>query len=310
MVTIRDMRFAYGRHVLFENLNMHLEPGNIYGLLGLNGAGKTTLMKLMTGLLFADEGHLEVMGENPAKRNPSLLADIFMVSEDLYIPSVSREEYLKAMVPFYPKFSLPLFERFIGAFDIPTQGKLSKMSYGQKKKFLLAFGLASGCRLLVLDEPTNGLDIPSKGLFRRLVAEALTEERSFVLSTHQVRDVDSLIDPIVIIHEGKILFEHSMAEVSQYLHMTRSDSPAAENAEGLLYTEANVGGYWSVWKGPDENGEPIDLEILFNTIISRPEVFRELRDKTATRAKAATVTALERGHAAEIDALQSKGGTK
>lgn len=295
MVTVQDMRFGYGRNVLFEGLNLQMKPGNIYGLLGLNGAGKTTLMKLLTGLLFAEEGRVEVLGENPAKRSPVLLSDIFMLSEDLYVPSVSREEFLRSMAPFYPGFDRELFDRFVGAFDIPQRGRLSKMSYGQKKKFLLSFGLASGCRLLVLDEPTNGLDIPSKGLFRRLVAEALTEERTFVISTHQVRDVDSLIDPITILHEGRILFEHSVDEVSRFLHMTRTDSPPAADAGGLLYSEAGVGGYWSVWKGPDEQGGPVDLEILFNTVISRPEVFAGVLsgvpDAAALKGKAAGLTA-------------------
>ena len=128
----------------------------------------------------------------------------------------------------------------------------------------------------MLDEPTNGLDIPSKGLFRRLVAEALTEDRIFVISTHQVRDVDSLIEPITILHQGRILFEHSLAEVYERIHMTRSLTAPAEDAEGLIYTEAAVGGYWSVWRGAAEDGGPIDLEVLFNTVVSRPDIYNEI----------------------------------
>lgn len=276
MITVKDMSFGYNGGDLFSGLNLEMEKGNIYGLLGLNGAGKTSLMKLMTGLLFPREGEISVMGENPTRRNPDLLSRIFVLSEELNAPSISEKEFLLSQAPFYPDYNHSQFERYLGEFDVPRNKRLNKLSYGQKKKFLLSFGLACGSELLVLDEPTNGLDIPAKGLFRRLVAEALTEERIFIISTHQVRDVDSLIDPITILHEGKVLFEHDMAEVNEHIHMTRSTTPPAADTEGLIYSEAAVGGYWAVWKGPDINGGPLDLEILFNTVISRPEVYAEV----------------------------------
>jgi ABC-2 type transport system ATP-binding protein len=270
------MSFGYNSSNLFSGLNLEMEQGNIYGLLGLNGAGKTTLMKLLTGLLFPKTGEIRVMGEDPSRRTPGLLSRIFVLPEELNTPSISEKEFLLSYTPFYPGYDRAQFERYLGEFDVPRNKKLNKLSLGQKKKFMLSFGLACGSELLILDEPTNGLDIPSKGLFRRLVAEALTEERIFIISTHQVRDVESLIDPITILHEGKVLFEHSMAEVNERLHMTRTSTPPAADAEGLIYSEAAVGGYWAVWKGADVNGGPIDLEILFNTVISRPEVYAGL----------------------------------
>ena len=276
MVTVRDMSFGYNNSNLFSGLNLEMEQGNIYGLLGLNGAGKTTLMKLITGLLFPKKGKIRTMGEDPSRRTPGLLSRIFVLPEELNTPSISEKEFLLSYAPFYPGYDSAQFERYLGEFDVPRNKKLNKLSLGQKKKFMLSFGLACGSELLILDEPTNGLDIPSKGLFRRLVAEALTDERIFIISTHQVRDVESLIDPITILHEGKVLFEHSMADVNERLHMTRSSTPPAADAEGLIYSEAAVGGYWAVWKGADVNGGPIDLEILFNTVISRPEVYTEL----------------------------------
>lgn len=276
MVTVKDMSFGYNGGNLFDGLNLQMEKGNIYGLLGLNGAGKTTLLKLLTGLLFPGDGEIRVMGENPSHRSPGLLSRIFVLPEELNVPSISEKEFLLSQVPFFPGYNQDQFERYLGDFDVPRNKKLSKLSYGQKKKFLLSFGLACGSELLVLDEPTNGLDIPSKGLFRRLVAEALTDDRIFVISTHQVRDVDSLIDPITILHEGRVLFEHGMAQVHDRLHMTRSTTPPSAEAEGLIYSEAAVGGYWAVWKGPDLNGGPIDLEILFNTVISRPDIYTEV----------------------------------
>ncbi|MCG8453253.1 MAG: ABC transporter ATP-binding protein [Spirochaetales bacterium] len=268
MTTIDQVDFSYNGSPLFHQLNLTLEKGNIYGLLGLNGAGKTTLMKLLTGLLTPTGGALTVLGEKPASRNPSFLSQVFVLPEELNIPSITEKEFLATRAPFYPRFDRDLFERCMTAFDSPRGRRLNKLSYGQKKKFLLSFGLACGSELLILDEPTNGLDIPSKGLFRRLVAEGLTEDRIFVLSTHQVRDVESLIDPIIILHEGQVLYSQTMEEISQSLHMTRTSMAPSPQEEGLLYTEAVVGGHWSVWEGADEEGGPVDLEVLFNAVIS------------------------------------------
>lgn len=276
MVNIEDMSFGYNGGLLFEGLNLKLEKGSIYGLLGLNGAGKTSLLKLISGLLFPKSGRIRVMGENPSRRPPGLLSQIIVLPEELNTPSISEREFTASRSAFYPKFDHTQFERFLQEFDIPRNRKLNKLSFGQKKKFLLSFGLASGSELLVLDEPTNGLDIPSKVLFRSLVAEALTEERIFIISTHQVRDVDPLIDSITILHEGKVLFEESMADVQKQLHMTQTHSPPAENADGLIYSQAVVGGYWAVWSGADEDGSPVDLEILFNTVIARPDIVGKL----------------------------------
>jgi len=272
MIQIEGLRFAYGETPLFDAMRLELAPGNIYGLLGLNGAGKSTLLKLMTGLLFPDAGLIRALGHEPALRAPGFLAKVFMLPEELNVPGISGAEYVDGLAPFYPNFDSDRFGRYLAEFDIASSAKLTSLSYGQKKKFLLAFGLASGTELLVLDEPTNGLDIPSKGLFRRLVAEAATDERIFVVSTHQVRDVESLIDPIVILHEGKVLFNHSLTEVASRIRMEHAVSKPKPDADKLLYCEPAVGGYWTVWAESDEDGR-IDLEILFNTVIAKPHLY-------------------------------------
>lgn len=276
MISIKGMSFGYNGSILFDELNLDMHKGNIYGLLGLNGSGKTTMMKLISGLLFPVSGDITVLGETPSRRYPDFLSRIYVLPEELHVPAMSEHEFVVSHQAFYPRFDNERFERYLREFDLPRNKKLHKMSFGQKKKFLLSFGMACGSELLVLDEPTNGMDIPSKGLFRRLVAEAISDERLFIISTHQVRDVDSLIDPITILHEGQVVFDHGMSEIFDCIHMTRTSSPPKADAEGLLYTEAAVGGYWSVWKGADENGGPIDLEILFNTVISRPEIYESV----------------------------------
>lgn len=274
MIEIENLRFGYGVEPLFAGLTLRLEPGNIYGLLGLNGAGKSTLLRLMTGLLFPVDGRLVALERSPGRREPGFLADVFVLPEELNLPGITGEEYVRGLAPFYPRFSAERFEHYRSQFELPRRQKLTGHSYGQKKKFLLAFGLASGARLVVLDEPTNGLDIPSKGLFRRLVAESVTDDRLIVISTHQVKDVESLIDPIVILHGGQVLFHATATEIAARIRM-RLGPKQADDSASLIYREPAVGGAWSVWSEPDEDGV-LDLEVLFNSVIAKPERFRAL----------------------------------
>ena len=185
-----QLAFSYGKEKLFSALDVGLDRGSMYGLLGKNGAGKTTLLRLIAGLLFPQSGSLEVFGEVPADRTPKMLSDIFFLSEEFSLPAMRISEYLKIYAPFYPNFDREVFDQRLKDFDILTDKKLNALSYGQKKKFLLSFGLASNASLCLLDEPTNGLDIPSKSQFRKVVASSLNDDRLFIISTHQVRDME------------------------------------------------------------------------------------------------------------------------
>ncbi len=276
MIEIKNLSFSYGWKDLFQEMDLALQPGNIYGLLGLNGAGKSTLLKLMTGLLSPSKGTLTALQYDPAKREPGLLSKLFVLPEELNTPSITEREYVKARAPFYPGFDHDRLERYLQEFDLPRGRKLTTLSYGQKKKFLLSFGLACNASLVMLDEPTNGLDIPSKGLFRRLVAEALTDQQIFIISTHQVRDVDALIDPIVILHEGTVLFNHTLAQVTSQIRMSHSITRPEGNAEGLLYSEPTVGGFSTVWKDRNATDGRVDLELLFKAVIESPATYSSL----------------------------------
>lgn len=276
MIEINNLSFGYDQDELFHRMDLSLEPGNIYGLLGINGAGKSTLLKLMTGLLFPDSGTVTSLGYDPVRRDPGFLARVSVLPEEMNLGNITDRQYEYTVAAFYPNFSHEHFERYLREFDIPRNRRLTQLSYGQKKKFLLAFALASGSELLVLDEPTNGLDIPSKGLFRRLVAEALNENQIFIISTHQVRDVESLIDRLVILHQGKVLLNQGMADISARINMTHTPTRPDPEAPGLIYSEPGVGGFWSVWYDNDTGGGVIDLEVLFNTIITRPDIYASL----------------------------------
>lgn len=271
MVTIDGLSFGYGRGTLFDGLGLALVPGNIYGLLGVNGAGKSTLLKLMSGLLFAATGTVRSLGHDPAERRPSFLADVFVLPEDAQAPNMSARDYIRSRAPFYPRFDHALLERYLRALELPAQaGPLGALSYGQQKKFLLAFGLASQARLVLLDEPTNGLDIPAKSVLRRVIAEAVSTERLFVISTHQVRDLGALMDPLVILHQGRVLLNCTLAELATRVRMTQQPTSPAADAAGLLFSEPAVGGFWSVWRGGGEG--PLDLEVLFNAVTAKPEI--------------------------------------
>jgi ABC-2 type transport system ATP-binding protein len=272
MVNIESLSFGYARRPLFSDLSLQLKAGNIYGLLGVNGAGKSSLLKLVAGLLFAQTGTVRTLERDPAAREPSLLADVFMLAEDAQAPSMLARDYLRARAPFYPRFDRALFDRYLTEFDLAADGNLAALSHGQQKKFLLAFGLASQAKVVLLDEPTNGLDIPSKSALRRVVAEAVSPERLFVISTHQVRDLGALMDPIVILHEGRVLLNRTLAEIGSRLHMTQQSSPPAADTADLLFSEPAVGGFWSVWGGGGDG--PLDLEVLFNAVTARPDLAR------------------------------------
>ncbi|GAA5028569.1 ABC transporter ATP-binding protein [Marivirga lumbricoides] len=273
MISIQNLEFKYSKKQppLFHNLECELQAGSIAGLLGKNGAGKTTLLKLMVGLLFPTEGKVNIMGHEPAKRQPSLFQDIYFLPEEFYIPGVSIGSYVKANSGFYPRFDQTLLQQLISDFELPETKSLQKLSYGQKKKFLISFALSTKCRLLVLDEPTNGLDIPSKSVFRKVVAGSLDEDQLVIISTHQVKDVENLIDRILMLENGKFIMQKDIFDISALLNFTTSSSPEGEN---ILYSEMVPGGYKVIT--PQANGgSNVDIELLFNAISHGTEKMKD-----------------------------------
>lgn len=269
MVSIKNLGFSYKKNgeALFSDLDLQLKGGMVCGLLGMNGAGKSTLLKLLCGTLFSQEGEIQLLGMDPQKRNPEMLQDIFYLPEDYVLPSVSGWEYLKIYSPFFQKFDHQKMDELCKELEVDRDKKLHRLSHGQKKKFLLAFGIASNSSLMVLDEPTNGLDIPSKTLFRKLIAAAISEERLILISTHQVKDVETLIDPVVILHQGKVLFNHDMSEITDNLDFQRL-SQVPDGSE--VYQEAIPGGYGAIFRGAGQGH--VDLELLFNSVIHKGDI--------------------------------------
>jgi ABC-2 type transport system ATP-binding protein len=264
VVEIRNMAFGYKKKRLFAGLDLTLQPGNIYGLLGKNGAGKTTLLKIISGLRQAQEGSCSVLGYDPARRPAPLLEELCFIAEELYVPALSPELFVSLHAPLYPRFDAEAFRSYLGEFELTTDKKLSELSYGQKKKFLIAFGLASRCRLLLMDEPTNGLDIPSKSQFRRLLARAGGSEQVILISTHQVRDMENLIDPIIILDAGSVILQQPLREVGTRLRASVESTEPVEG--GALYWEKTLGGWAVLRENASREESNVDLETLFNAV--------------------------------------------
>ncbi len=274
MIDIHALSFGYGRNLLFDKLGLRLEGGHAYGLLGLNGAGKTSLLKLMAGALVPASGEMTVYGRKPARREAAHLADMAFVPEDPWLPAITPAQWLSRYAVFRPAFDEARFEELRREFALQDEKPLSKLSYGQRKKFALAAALAGGARAVLLDEPTNGLDIPSKMQFRKALAGSLAEDRTIVVSTHQIRDLENLIDPILILDKGKLAFELSGDEVASSLAMARM--PSLEGF-GVVHAERDALGWNALVaraSSPSAGLAAADLEMVFNAALAEPERLR------------------------------------
>lgn len=266
MVSIQNLSFAYRKKPVFNSLNLNFQAGHVYGLLGKNGTGKSSLLRNIAGLLFPQNGTITVNGHTPSERLPVFLQDVFMVPEEFFLPDISVPDFIKTYVPFYPGFNSDKFRDYLSVFEIPSDSTLQNMSYGQKKKVLISFALASNAKLLLMDEPTNGLDIMSKSQLRKILAHALDEERCIIISTHQVKDLENLIDRITVIDDGKILFDQNVDTISRKL----SFRFAADEEElvAALYSETSLAGNVIVTPNRGEEESKLDLELLYKAIVT------------------------------------------
>jgi len=218
------------KHQVLEDICLTLDKGHVYGLLGKNGEGKTTLLKLLCGLLIPNKGECLLWGQNVTFRPVNLLQKLFFTQEMPVFPDVRVHEYFKMYAPFYPSFSNTILKGCIEQFELDGNLRITKGSLGQQKKVLISMALSANTPLLLLDEPTNGLDIPSKRIFRKLLASYVGEESIVVISTHQVRDLDSLIDSVIILDDKKVAYSDSLDNVSLSLEDLFEDVLAKSSA--------------------------------------------------------------------------------
>ena len=272
MITLKDLSFSYGKHKVLGNVSMTLEKGKIYGLLGENGVGKSTLLKILSGLLKMERGECNVFGEVPYRRNPSFLQEIFYLPEDFAGENVVVEKYAMQLGMFYPNFSPDKFNRIISEFGVDPKAKFNKLSLGQQKKAIIAVALSLGTKVLLMDEPSNGLDIPSKSLLRRLIAENASDEQLIVISTHQVKDLENLIDPIIIMDKEGVIMNASIEEISSRLAF----GIKPDEDRSALYSQRDLRGYVTVRRNEYGIETPVDLEALFNCALVNKEMFKEM----------------------------------
>ena len=266
MIEVNNISFKYTgqKNLVFDDFSLRLEENNIYGLLGKNGTGKSTLLYLIAGLLRAKNGMVSFDGIETYKRMPETLQEIFIVPEEFDLPAMSLEQYVKINEPFYPRFSREVLEACLKDFELTMDIKLNALSMGQKKKVFMSFALAANTKLLLMDEPTNGLDIPSKSQFRKVVAQYMTEERTLIISTHQVHDVESLLDHILILSQQKLLLD---APVSEIMEKYTFEYRTPDNMDDVLYAEPSLQGNAVIAPRKEGSAETqINLELLFNAV--------------------------------------------
>ena len=278
IMQVERIAFNYGwrqQKSVFSDFSLSLERGKVYGLLGLNGAGKSTLIYLMAGLLTPKSGRVTIDGCNVRDRLPSTLGNLFVVPEEFELPRMSLKEYATLNGALYPRFSYEDMLRNLEIFDInPEIKSLSSLSMGQKKKVLMSFAFATHTDLMLMDEPTNGLDIPGKSQFRRLVASEMSDNRTIVISTHQVRDIDNCIEHVVIIDHSKVLLDESVASITSKLQFV--ENATAAEAKSAIYSQPSVTGYSIV--APSNGGDEteINLETLFNATLGNRDKITEI----------------------------------
>ena len=274
MIDIKDLKYKYAgsRRYVFSDFNLTMESNNIYGLLGKNGMGKSTLLYLISGLLRRNGGTISINGLDTINNRAEMLSEIFLVPEEFDLLPMSLEAYVKMNKPFYPNFSREVLESCLRDFELTPDINLKELSMGQKKKVYMSFALAANTKLLLMDEPTNGLDIPSKSQFRRVIANNMDEGRTMIISTHQVHDVESLLDHILILDHSELLLNASVSDIcSKYSFGYRQ---VGEPTDDVLYAEPSVQGSAVITRKQTEEEETqLNLELLFDAVTQKALTF-------------------------------------
>lgn len=272
MIEIKDLGFSYKDNKVLENVTMTMKEGCIYGLLGENGVGKTTLLTLLCGLKKPQEGSILVDGRKPYDRQPGLLGSQFYLMDEVAPVSMKACEYAKMYGKFWPDFKMDRFNEILQLLEADSEWKMDKLSLGQLKKVYIAFALACNTKYYYLDEPSNGLDIPSKALFRKALSKYMREDATVVISTHQVRDLENIIDPIIILDKREMLLNASVDEISDKLFFDYSGEPSAD----ALYSEMIPGMSVQVMPNPTHAESKVNIEALFNTVHRHKEEIKKM----------------------------------
>ncbi len=272
MIKINNLDFAYKNTQVFRRISLEFQKGNIYGLLGENGVGKTTLLKLICGLQKPQHGEVTVDGFVPSERKPEFLQNVYFLPEEVITEDTTPEKFIKKTGVFYPRYDYELFNKLMKELEVDLNKKFNELSHGQKKKALLACAMSLKTDYLFLDEPTNGLDIPSKALFRKVISQYCNDETTVIISTHQVKDVENLIDPIVILDRDDVLLNASFSQITEKIFFEYGP----ERLDNAYYTEMLPGGYINVMRNVNNEESNINIEALFNAVMKNKETIKNL----------------------------------
>lgn len=270
MTEIKDLAFSYGKTPILKSITTTLEEGRIYGLLGENGVGKTTLLTLLCGLKKVCSGSITTDGENPFDRTPTLLQNQFYLPDEVLPVAMKAECFAKERGAFWPDYDHAKFLEIMKEFENDPAKKMNQMSAGQLKKTYISLALACGCKYIFMDEPTNGLDIPSKTQFRSAIMKYTSDDSTIVISTHQVRDLENIIDPIIILDRQDVLLNASVEEITSKLYFDYGTQLHPES----LYSEQLPGGFIQVYPNTIGEDSKINVEALFNAVHKNKELIK------------------------------------
>lgn len=276
MIKVENLSFTYpkSKHMVLHDFSFSLEAGRVYGLLGRNGAGKSTLLYLITGLLTPKKGKIMYHDINVRSRLPMTLQDMFLVPEEFELPSISLKKYIDLNAPFYPNFSKEDMYKYLHCFEMYMDVNLGALSMGQKKKVFMSFALAINTSLLLMDEPTNGLDIPGKSQFRKFMASGMTDNKTIVISTHQIRDIDKMLDSVMIMDESRVLLNESTVHICEKLCFKESDDRSL--IDKALFAVPSLHGNSLLLLNEHNEDSDINIELLFNAILAQPQKIANL----------------------------------
>ena len=260
IVTARGLRKRFGKAEILHGLDFDIPAGRIYGLVGHNGAGKTTTLNALLGLT-SYEGTVRVLGQDPYQKRAALMENVAFISDVASLPRFLRVRELFALVSnIHPKFDQARARSFLEGTDVRMEAKIKNLSKGMIAQLHLAVVMAIDAKLLVLDEPTLGLDITyRKRFYRRLLEDYMTEERTLLITTHQVDEIEFMLSDIMFMREGELVLHMQMETVSTRYAQVLVDpaNVAAARALGPIYAETRFGQTAMVFDGVDrEKLEP------------------------------------------------------
>jgi len=278
IVTVRGLRKSLGGREILHGLDFDIPPGRIYGLVGHNGAGKTTTLNAMLGLT-SYRGSISVLGRDPYRERARLMRDVAFISDVASLPRFLKvRELFRLVADIHPHFSPEKATEFLEGTEVRTGAVIGNLSKGMLAQLHLAVVLAIDARLLVLDEPTLGLDITyRKRFYRRLLEDYMTADRTLLITTHQVDEIEVMLTDIMFIKDGALILNAPMEEVSKrYVQLVASPDKAALASSKPIFSETRFGQTAMVFDGADRAAlEPLGqvstptLSDLFVALMSR-----------------------------------------